>query len=198
MKSKQEQQERAKIAGQYQAAVITKVKIGDNILIQWDVNDTDMRGSVELPLTGEHSAKNEPTPEFRNSLNELAASVCEICEWPASEAPTVKIHGISLSYHGEEKEKVLNAVITVTKALLKTKASILVNTPNLPESVPAKSGRTTLPAAASAQIGIIIDEARKYLSGVRSQQEFPLSSDKDSDSGFLNYLEGGKNGKGKK
>ena len=39
MKSKQEKQERAKIAGGYQLAVITKVKIGDNILIQWDVNE---------------------------------------------------------------------------------------------------------------------------------------------------------------
>ena len=50
MKSKQEQQERAKIAGQYQAAVITKVKVDAALHVSQEDDPKQRRSALGITL----------------------------------------------------------------------------------------------------------------------------------------------------
>jgi hypothetical protein len=167
-----QQKENAKIKAQYRSVQITNVKINsEEVEIQYSQSDTGMTGSVCLSLDEKNALKNTPTPEFKNSLQELAKHVCEICEWDAEEeASTINVHGVILKYKGEDGEKIMGAQISASKKLLKTKAVMNFLTPYLPELVKEKnSGAARLTPDAATQVHEVIQQARLYLSNERAQ-----------------------------
>jgi hypothetical protein len=170
--NKEEKRMDARIRDQFKRVKITKVKLGDEIEIHYEESDAELKASIILPAND----KNMPTPEFKNALLELAPAVCEICEYDRKESPTITVKGISIAYKGEEKEKVMGVVITAMKKLLKTKASMLINTPYLPEI--AKGGAAKLSPEAVTQVSEVIEHARLYLSGIRAQTQMEFKDEK--------------------
>jgi len=168
----------AQIKAQFNAVRITKIRIADEVEILYEDPDGDWESGIKLPLDETHGAKNAPTPEFKNSLQDLAPAVCEICEWKKEEAATVNVSAISIKYKGEDQHKTMGVNITATKRLLKTKATMCFNTPYLPEDT--KGGGAKLTPEAAIQVHLIIDEARKYLSGARAQMSLPLKDEKQT------------------
>jgi len=168
--------------GIYAQARITKVKLGKEVCIEYEVEHSDIIDAHKL------ESPDEPTLEFKAALQELAGDVCEIAEFGEEEEPKIKIHSISLSYKGEKTAKIMSASISASRRLVRTNERLNFLTPSLPEAPKSKKkpdpldAVAKLPAHAAMQIYIVIDEARKYLNGIRAQttMSFPKKKEEAS------------------
>lgn len=173
------EKEKAKEIGIFAQARMTKIKIGKEIHIEYEVQHGE---SVDIHVL---ESIDEPISEFRTALQKLDSDVCEICELGEEEKPRIKVHGISLSYKGQPGKLTMGAVITASRRLKRTNLSMLINTPYLPEAPLNKKKQTQndstpkLPPSAATQIYIIIDEARKYLNGIRAQTKMEFRKKTD-------------------
>lgn len=105
-----------------------------------------------------------PLTEFTAALRALVDDVCGICDFPGSEAPRIKVLGVSLTY----KDGVMGAVLTATRELDICPQPLILNTPHLPEK-PYGSGGSVLPATTGRRIRALCAEAERYLHGARVQ-----------------------------
>jgi hypothetical protein len=168
------------MSDQFKNVRIRKVRITtEEIEIDHEDSSSGMTGNIKSPLNEKHIS-NEPAPEFRIALGELAGPVAEICEFDKAEISRLKITGVSLDYKGEEGKKVMGAVITASRQLAMSKLCMTINTPHLPEIPYGKNPEgNRLPDKAVSQINLIINQARKYLSGARAQKSlFEKEDDK--------------------
>jgi hypothetical protein len=159
----------AKEIGNFGQARITYIKLGKEVNIEYKIQHGDL---VDLHVL---KSADEPTVEFKAAFQELDDDVCEICELGEEERPRIKINGLSLEYKGEKNNMIMSAVISATRRLKRTNGSMHFDSPSLPEAPKVKKKPepfetlNILPASAATQIYIIINEARKYLNGIRAQ-----------------------------
>jgi hypothetical protein len=149
---------------------ILKAKIKDKVHIEYEIEHNKITDSITL------ESEDEALPEFKNALQEMRGAVCEICELDKDNASRIKVLGVSLSYEGEPPNRRMGAVVTATRRLEKTNGTMLLNTPYLLEATnDKKNSRGVMPAELENQIGLMINEARRYLNGERAQTkiDFP-------------------------
>lgn len=140
----------------------TKIKIKDQTTtLKWQVPRKGKDGEFN---EGSATCRETPQPEFIAALQALVPDVPLMCDLPDSwYKDKLKILGVVLSH----KDGIIGATISST-VTLNNKRVIALNTPHL--SAEGKAGET-LPEGCTDRIEVLIDEAEKYLKGVRAQLE---------------------------
>ena len=115
------------------------------------------------------SCKDMPRPELLERLQVMANHVTTICEFAEQETKKLIVSGVSLSYN--EKGNCY-LVITAQKALLYSKAPLVINTPARPAEPENESDSYDYcwSDELADDIEILQKEAWKYISGERAQQ----------------------------
>lgn len=115
------------------------------------------------------SCKDMPRPELLERLQVMANHVTTICEFAEQETKKLIVSGVSLSYN--EKGNCY-LVITAQKALVYSKAPLIINTPARPAEPENESDSYDYcwSDELADDIEILQKEAWKYISGERAQQ----------------------------
>lgn len=116
------------------------------------------------------SSSEKPRPEFHEALQALAGDVVEMCELPTSYLNRITVRSVSLSYAGEDKT--LGATLSAAMSLEKSNVPLNLNTPHKPAepySGPDGDREQCLEADCVDRIGTLMEEAEKYVKGIRSQ-----------------------------
>ena len=145
---------------------ILKVKMKDG-RVQITYDKIQDKGTNKYTL----DSFEKPTPEFTNALKELHKHVQEICEFEFSFEllDAINVTGVSFSY---SKDDDIGAVITAQRALKNSKSPLNLNTPHkMAEAISDQDDSYCLTPACCDDLHRLIEEARKFIAGERSQLE---------------------------
>jgi hypothetical protein len=115
------------------------------------------------------TCSDEPKPEFRNALIDLAQDVIKMCELPEDYLGRIVVKGVSFSWGGEAE--VMGAVIVAQMSLRKSNIPLNLNTPHKP-SEPYSEGADESQLLSDDCVGRLEDlikEAEDYVKGIRAQ-----------------------------
>jgi hypothetical protein len=115
------------------------------------------------------SCSDEPKPEFKVALANMADDVIEMAELDEKYLERITVRGVSFSYGGEGE--VMGAVIMAQMSLKKSNVPLNLNTPHKP-SEPYSEGADksqVLSTECVERLEALIGEAEEYVHGVRAQ-----------------------------
>lgn len=112
-----------------------------------------------------------PLPAFVEVLGALWLDVCNICEFSHKYRDGLVVRGVSFSH----TDGVMGAVITALKSVKAASAPVVINTPHIPSAPYGDgAGGPVLPAETIDRLNDVRDEAIRYISGERAQQQLDL------------------------
>ncbi len=121
----------------------------------------------------------EPKPEFRAALQDLAQDVIEMCELPDHYLSRINVTGVSFSYGGESA--VMGATIISQMSLSKSYVALNLNTPHKASEPYAdgedgnKDPKQLLSEDCVERLEDLIREAQDYVNGIRAQKKFSFA-----------------------
>lgn len=149
----------------------TKIKFdGKRIFLNYET----LRDSSE-PDKFQFESSEKPSPSFNEALQRLKWHIGDICELETKYIHSIEVRSVSFSYGGENDT--MGATITGLKTLGTANAPLVINTPHLPTEDYSGNNPAafTLSVSCIKDIGLLIDEANKYLEGEREQESmFPV------------------------
>lgn len=139
---------------------ITHVKIKTEVTISYQ---KPAENGGEGLNTYKLISKEEPTPEFKASLQALAPFIPVILDLPGSYADTIIIKGITIVYKGDAQK--LGFTISASRPVAWSNSPANINTPLVYEE-----DETELPVGLFEGIKNVIDKATDYVNGERAEQ----------------------------
>lgn len=150
---------------QDQAERIIKIKVKKG---EWTIRWQKKNEAAETYDTYEVTSKDPPLDELPKRLQVMANHVTEICEFPESATKNIVVSGISESYTDENRY----LVITASRALSKSKAPMLINTPARPLYPEGDQDETFCMSRGCFEDLLAVEhEAMKYVRGERAQMQ---------------------------
>ena len=140
----------------------TKIKHSrGEVELAW--RDDGLRQNIEHRLTSSES----PRPEFLTALQDFKRYVLHLCELPGGYDAEMTISSVSISSNDTQGRGI---VVTALKKLPDVNSPLVLNTPHLTETA-SYDGGPELPSFACAMLDRLEEEAAKFRSGERAQQE---------------------------
>lgn len=127
----------------------------------------------------EHSAsyKDNPLPSFGPALDALAPLVCELCELPLDYKDGLTVSGLTIAESG----KVECVTIVAKKEIAGNSRPFNIATPLIPIDQPEDGEGSHLTIAQAILVETALEEARKYISGERSQGQMKLAAEESTE-----------------
>lgn len=143
---------------------VTEVKLlNDGVNISWQTSDKD--GG-----TTKHSRKNgkEAAPSFHRAVEALKEDVQSLMETTKSWMETVVVKGLKANY---DEDGTIEATLSFTKKFKSGRAKGY-STPAVRQRTDSgQAGKSFMSDDLEAKIQTVIDEAEKYVEGLREQTE---------------------------
>ena len=145
---------------------ITKVKVKEEGV---EIRYSEKHGKVDKEVI--FKCPEPPHPDMNLAMSELVRDVYNILELPMDWAPQrMKVTGVSFSM--SEESGVEGAVITGLVELSTSNAPFCFNTPHISFEQYSDGGTAPVMAKTTVRnLGIVKDEALKYVEGKRAQME---------------------------
>jgi len=123
--------------------------------------------------------KDDPRPEFRETMTSLIPPVLELLELPADYDEGMTATGISLSW----TEGIMGAVVTLQKEIAGAHAPVVINTPHLPEAPYGEGADDSCLLSGELVDGLrdCMREAEAYIRGQRAQMDLFAGNGKDDE-----------------
>lgn len=150
---------------------VTKIKVKKGVYyFAWEIYQETTKNWDQHTL----SCKDPPREELKERIQVMANHVAEICEFPDYDLKKLIVSGITLSY-GDEGNCYL--VITAQKHLEYSKAPLIINTPARPAEPENENDDPAFcwSDELARDIGILEEEAWKYINGDRAQQKLDFA-----------------------
>lgn len=135
------------------------------IHVEYEVENQN-GGKDEVSFT----CSDEPKPEFRAALQNLAQDIIEMCELPDEYITRVVITGVSFSYGGDAET--MGATLIAQMHLKKSNVRLNLNSPHKIEEFYSETGgdeAQLLGEECVSRLKELIDQAGDYVRGVRAQ-----------------------------
>lgn len=147
--------------------LITKVKVKEAGV---EIRYVEKQGKVNKEVI--YKCTEQPHPDLDLAMSALVRDVYDILELPMDWAPQrMKIIGVSFSF--SEETNVEGAVITGLVELKTSNSPFVFNTPHIPFDQYSENGEApVMSEKAVRNLGVVKDEAMKYVEGKRAQLEF--------------------------
>lgn len=169
---------------QDQAERIIKVKVKKG---EWTIRWQKKNEAAETYDTYEVTSKDLPLEDLPKRLQVMANHVTEICDLPEGATKNIVVSGITESYTDENRY----LIITAVRALSKSKAPMLINTPARPLYPEGDQDETfCMSKECFEDLLAVENEAMKYIRGERAQMTLDFEgaakeqADKEEEFGF--------------
>ena len=131
----------------------------------------------------------KPTPEFHEAMKKLGAYMCDHMGFPADWKRDHKCLYVHIG-HESEKEKRINAIVTINVKLEKFNNGITINSPVLREKLQGIPGGGSFMTPTMLElVKNVMVEGEKYMNGERAQHELLPKAERGSKRGKKHTFE---------
>jgi hypothetical protein len=144
---------------------ISKIKYdGRCVKIDYSIKNSDPNVQNKDDIKVALSSCDKPLPEFIEVFHGLRQYVEQICNLADGYCDKAEVRGVSLSH----SHNIVGAVITVLVKVKTANSPVVINTPHLPSAPYNENGEEPLlPRDCVIDINTLIEEAEKYIDGLR-------------------------------